>query len=87
MRSARLQRSGLPTLNDIRARIESHGRFEEQLLRARQSAAAVLRERFTTAIVVMLVACGTLAMFALDQRAPVCGGSSRKSVATRLSQC
>src|SRR5687768_11641617 len=60
-----LQRSGLPTLNEIRSRIESMGRFEEQLLRTRQSAAAALRERFITAIVVLLVACGTLAAFAL----------------------
>lgn len=60
-----LQRSGLPTLNEIRSRIEAIGRFEEQLLRTRQSAAAALRERFITAIVVLLIACGTLATFAL----------------------
>lgn len=62
---AALQRSGLPTLNDIRSRIEAATEFEQQLLVARQGAAAGLRDRFTSAVLVMLIACGILALFAL----------------------
>lgn len=62
---ASLQRSGLPTLNDIRARIEVATEREQRLLVERQSAAADLRDRFTSAVVVMLIACGVLALFAL----------------------
>jgi two-component sensor histidine kinase/CHASE3 domain sensor protein len=62
---AALQRSGLPTLNDIRTRMEAATELEQKLLVERQSTAAVLRERFTNAVVVMLIACGILAMFAL----------------------
>lgn len=62
---AMLRRSGLPTLNDIRERIETAAELEQRLLVERQGAAAALRERFTSAVVVMLVACGILALFAL----------------------
>jgi two-component sensor histidine kinase/CHASE3 domain sensor protein len=62
---ASLQRSGLPTLNEIRARIEVATEFEQRLLNERQQAAADLRGRFTSAVVVMLLACATLALFAL----------------------
>ena len=62
---AALRRSGLPTLNDIRSRIEAATDLEQKLLVERQSAAAALRDRFTNAVVVMLVACGVLALFAL----------------------
>lgn len=60
-----LQRSGLPTLNEIRSRIEAMSRFEEEQLRIHQRAAAALRERFITAVVVLLIACGTLAVSGL----------------------
>ncbi|HEY5755772.1 MAG TPA: CHASE3 domain-containing protein [Steroidobacter sp.] len=62
---AALQRSGLPTLNDIRSRIEVATELEQTLLVERQQAAADLRGRFTSAVVVMLMACGLLALFAL----------------------
>jgi two-component sensor histidine kinase/CHASE3 domain sensor protein len=62
---AALQRSGLPRLNDIRSRIESATEFEQTLLVERQRAAADLRDRFTSAVLVMLIACGILALFAL----------------------
>lgn len=62
---AALQRSGLPTLNDIRARIEAATELEQKLLVERQRSAAVLRDRFSNAVVVMLIACGILAVFAL----------------------
>lgn len=62
---AALQSSGLPTLNDIRSRIESATQLEQTLLIERQDAAADLRDRFTGAVVVMLIACGILAVFAL----------------------
>ncbi|MBL8267319.1 sensor histidine kinase [Steroidobacter sp.] len=62
---AALQRSGLPKLNDIRARIESATQQEQALLIERQNSAADLRDRFTSAVVVMLFACGVLAVFAL----------------------
>lgn len=62
---AALQRSGLPTLNDVRARIEAATDQEQKLLVERQSAAAELRDRFTSAVLVMLIACGVLALFAL----------------------
>ncbi|MFC4309332.1 sensor histidine kinase [Steroidobacter flavus] len=60
-----LQRTGLPTLNDVRSRIEAATEFEQRLLAERQRAAADLRDRFTSAVVVMLLACGLLALFAL----------------------
>lgn len=62
---AALQRSGLPTLNDIRSRIEVATELEQKLLVERQHAAAALRDRFISAVVVMLFACGLLAVFAL----------------------
>lgn len=62
---AALQRSGLPTLNDIRSRIEAATDLEQKLLVERQRDAAALRARFTGAVVVMLIACGVLALFAL----------------------
>ncbi len=62
---AALQRSGLPTMNDIRTRIEAATEFEQQRLVARQRSAADLREHFTSAVLVMLLACGMLALFAL----------------------
>lgn len=62
---AALQRSGLPTLNDIRTRIEAATDLEQQLLAERQTSAAALRDRFTSTVVVMLLACGVLALFAL----------------------
>ncbi|WP_129775802.1 sensor histidine kinase [Peristeroidobacter soli] len=62
---AALQRIGLPTLNDVRSRIEAATGFEQRLLTERQQAAATLRDRFTSAVVVMLLACGMLALFAL----------------------
>lgn len=62
---AALQRSGLPTLNDIRSRIEAATELEQRLLVERQRAAADLRDRFTSAVVVMLIACGLLTLFAL----------------------
>lgn len=62
---AGLRRSGLPTLNDIRERIEAAVDLEQRLLAERQSEAAALRERFTSAVLMMLLACGVLALFAL----------------------
>lgn len=62
---AALQRSGLPTLNDIRTRISAATELEQRLLIQRQVEAATLRDRFTSAVVAMLVACGVLAVFAL----------------------
>jgi len=62
---ATLQRSGLPTLNDVRSRIEAATELEQRLLVERQRAAAELRDRFTSAVLVMLIACGMLALFAL----------------------
>jgi two-component sensor histidine kinase/CHASE3 domain sensor protein len=62
---AGLQHSGLPTLNDIRSRIEVATELEQKSLVGRQHAAADLRVRFTSAVVVMLFACGLLALFAL----------------------
>ena len=62
---AALQRSGLPTLNDIRRRFEWATELEQRLLVERQIAAAALRDRFANAVVVMLIACGILAVFAL----------------------
>jgi two-component sensor histidine kinase/CHASE3 domain sensor protein len=62
---AALQRSGLPTLNDIRTRIEAATDFEQKLLADKQSEAAALRERFTSAVLAMLIACGVLSLFAL----------------------
>lgn len=62
---AALQRSGLPTLNEIRSRIEAASELEQRLLAARHRDAAGLRERFTMAVVVLLIACGILAAFAL----------------------
>lgn len=62
---AALRRSGLPTLNDIRGRIEAATDLEQKLLVERQIAAAALRDRFANAVVVMLIACGVLALFAL----------------------
>lgn len=62
---AALQRSGLPTLNDIRARMESATELEQRLLAERQRDADALRDRFSGTVVVMLFACGILALFAL----------------------
>jgi two-component sensor histidine kinase/CHASE3 domain sensor protein len=62
---AALQRSGLPTLNDIRSRIEAATELEQRLLNERQRASAELRDRFTTAVLIMLIACGVLALIAL----------------------
>lgn len=62
---AALQRSGLPTLNDIRSRIEEATELEQRLLNERQRASAELRDRFTTAVLIMLFACGVLALIAL----------------------
>jgi two-component sensor histidine kinase/CHASE3 domain sensor protein len=62
---AGLQRSGLPTLNDIRMRIDAMSRMEEKLLAARHGAVTELRTRFITTVTVLLVACGLLALFAL----------------------
>ncbi|WP_116808120.1 sensor histidine kinase [Steroidobacter cummioxidans] len=62
---AALQHSGLPTLNDIRTRIEAATEFQQRLLVERQRTAADLRDRFSSAVVVMLLACGVLALFAL----------------------
>jgi two-component sensor histidine kinase/CHASE3 domain sensor protein len=62
---AALQRSGLPTLNDIRTRIEAATDFEQKLLADKQSEATALRERFTSAVLAMLIACGVLSLFAL----------------------
>lgn len=52
-------------MNDIRSRIEAATEFEQQLLVERQRASADLRDRFSTAVVMMLLACGVLALFAL----------------------
>lgn len=62
---AALQRSGLPTLNDIRSRIEVATELQQKLLVERQRAAAELRDHFSNAVVMMLLACGVLALFAL----------------------
>jgi len=62
---AAVQGSGLPTLNHIRTRIEAMGRLEEQLLGDRHRAVARLHERFITAVMVLLLAGGALALFAL----------------------
>jgi two-component sensor histidine kinase/CHASE3 domain sensor protein len=62
---AALERSGLPTLNQIRTRLEAMGRLEQDLLERRLSTVSALRERFVTAVIVLLIACGTLALFAL----------------------
>lgn len=62
---ASLQHSGLPTLNEIRSRIEVMDRLEEALLADRHAAVTELRGRFVTTVIVLLVACGVLALFAL----------------------
>ncbi|HEY0683753.1 MAG TPA: CHASE3 domain-containing protein [Steroidobacter sp.] len=62
---AALQRTGLPTLNNIRSRIEAASELEQRLLGERQRAAAELRDRFSNAVVVMLLASGVLTLFAL----------------------
>jgi two-component sensor histidine kinase/CHASE3 domain sensor protein len=62
---AGLQRSGLPTLNDIRMRIDAMSRMEEESLAARHAAVTELRTRFIATVTVLLVACGILALFAL----------------------
>lgn len=62
---AALQRSGLPTLNDIRGRIEVAIELQQKVLLERQRAAAALRDRFSSAVVMMLLVCGVLALFAL----------------------
>jgi two-component sensor histidine kinase/CHASE3 domain sensor protein len=62
---AELQRSGLPTLNDIRSRIDSMDRLEQSLLAGRHGEVVALRDRFVTAVALLLIACGVLAVFAL----------------------
>lgn len=62
---AALQRTGLPTLNEIRSRIEAASALELSVLAERQSEAARLRERFSRAVVLMLLASGVLTLFAL----------------------
>ena len=60
-----VQRSGLSTLNDIRSRIDAMDQLEQRLLAARHGSVIELRERFVTAVTVLLIACGILAVFAL----------------------
>jgi two-component sensor histidine kinase len=62
---AGLRRAGVPTLSDISARIEAAVDLERRLLAERQREAAALRDRFTSAVLLMLLACGVLALFAL----------------------
>ena len=62
---ATLERSGLPVLNEIRSRIETMSRIEGEGLNTRHHTVVALRERFIHAVVVLLVACGVLAVFAL----------------------
>ncbi|WP_218042540.1 sensor histidine kinase [Steroidobacter gossypii] len=62
---AALHHTGLPQLNAIRSRIEAASALELSLLAERQREAARLRERFSNAVVVMLLASGVLTLFAL----------------------